>query len=324
MAQTWDIIDIHAHIRPPDWRQPIPADATESERHDLAERGRKLTDISVLVRESEEGDVALRLLSSTVEGFFGIEGPTDAGRIAAVNDHLAELVARHPARLGALATVDAFSGDAGAREAERAVTRLGHAGIVIDSSRDGEFLSAATVRPTLEVAASLKVPVFVHPVGAPNSPRLTRSAGKPGYGFGRGWANGTAFLSVLHARILDDLPDLNLIFTALGAGALILATAETDAFSAEARAAGGPRPNVYFDIMGLNPQVIRFLVDTLGADRVVTGSDWPIWAPVTRGKLSQAFAAAGLTAEQQALVAGGNARRLLDLRRGDEKLERRA
>jgi predicted TIM-barrel fold metal-dependent hydrolase len=310
----WQIIDVHTHIRPKGWIPRVPAYATAHDRAVAAERAAKLTDVELLVRESEESGIALRLLSATIEGFFGIAGPTDAGEIARVNDFLAETVAAHPGRLGALATVDAFAGESAAREAERAVRELGHVGIVIDSARDGRFINDPSVRPTLEVAAALKVPVLVHPVAAPIAEALTLAAGVPGNSFGRGLVNGTAFLSVLHSSILDQLPDLHLIFTAIGAGSLVLAAAESEHYSAEGRASGRPRPNIYFDIMGLEPAVIRFLVDLLGAERVVVGSDWPIWAPVSRGALAKALAAAGLSSEEQALIAGGNAGRLLNLR----------
>lgn len=314
MSTDWHIIDVHTHIRPKGWTPRVPAYATAHDRAVAAERAAKVTDVDLLVRESEEAGIALRLLSATIEGFFGIEGPTDAGEIARVNDFLTEAVAAHPDRLAALATVDAFAGESAAREAARAVRELGHVGIVIDSSRDGRFLNDPSVRPTLEVAAALKVPVLVHPIAAPNAEALTRGAGVPGNSFGRGLVNGTAFLSVLHAGILDELPDLHLIFTAIGAGSLVLAAAESEHYSTQARAGGRPRPNVYFDIMGLEPAVIRFLVDLLGAERVVVGSDWPIWAPISRAALAKALTDAGLSAEQQALIAGGNAGRLLNLR----------
>ncbi len=311
---NWPIIDVHAHIRPKGWKPRLPSYASAHDRAVAADRAAKITDVDLLVEESVEGDVALRLLSATIEGFFGIEGPTDGSEIARVNDFLAETVSAHPARLAALATVDAFAGDSAAREAERAILELGHAGIVIDSARDGLFIGDKRVRPTLEVAAALKVPVLVHPVAAPIAGALTRAAGVPGNSFGRGLVNGTAFLSVLHAGILEELPDLNLIFTAIGAGALVLAAAETEQYSARARQDPDRRPNIYFDLMGVEPAVIRYLVELVGADRVLVGSDWPIWAPVSRAVLQDAFARAGLSDEDQARIASGNARRLLDRR----------
>lgn len=311
----WNIVDFHAHIRPPWWEPALP-DASQLDQEERAirlERFKKIVDVDLLVRESEEGDVSLRLLSATIEGFFGTQGPTDIAEIRRVNDFLSETQSKHPRRLAALATVDAFAGDEAAREAERAIVELGHVGIVIDSSRDEQFLSAPSVRPTLEVAASLKVPVLVHPVGAPNSDALTKGGGTPAYSFGRGLINGAAFLSALKASLFDELPDLHLVFTAIGVGALVIAAAESEYYSPAARA-NGHRPNAYFDIMGLNPETIRYLVDFLGADHVLVGSDWPIWAPVSRTALTTAFEKSGLSAEQQALVAEGNARRLLGMR----------
>lgn len=310
--QDWNIIDFHAHIRPPWWR-PAAAVGAAGDATLQRQRFRKLTSVDTLVAESNEAEVGLRLLSATVEGFFGIEGPTRIDEIRRNNDFLAEVQREHAGRLAALATIDAFSGDTGAREVERAVKELFHAGIVIDSSRDDLFLSDARARPTLEAAAALKVPVLVHPVAAQNSEALRRGAGTPGYAFGRGLVNGVAFLSLLESGLLEALPDLHLVFTALGVGSLVVAAEESEHYSAKNRAAGF-KPNVYFDIMGLNPETIRYLVDFLGAERVVTGSDWPIWAPVSRQALSEAFSKAGLTPEQQELVASGNASRLLGLR----------
>ncbi|BCP55540.1 amidohydrolase [Kaistia sp. 32K] len=309
-SSTWDIIDVHAHIRPTSWKPELPAELTEAERETRTTRWSRMTNPGLLAEESREGDVKLRLLSATIEGFFGTEGPTDIDAIRGINDFLAETVASHPGQLAALATVDAFAGEVAAREAERAITELGHVGIVIDSSRDQKFPGIEAVRPVLEVAARLKAPVLVHPVGAPNSDALRAGGGEPAYGFGRGLINGAAFFSILRSGVLDELPDLNLIFTAIGAGALVLAAGETEEYSAEARAAGR-RPNVYFDIMGLEPAVVRLLVDILGAERVVFGTDWPIWPGGSRAILEKVFADAGLSPEQQALIASGNAKRIL-------------
>lgn len=316
LSSDWSIVDFHTHIRPPWWKQPagFAAPQSEAEEKQRRERFRKLTDVNVLLKESEQGDVRLRLLSSTIEGVFGTAGPTDINEIRRINDFLAELQQQHPRRLGALATVDAFSGDEGAREVERAVKELNHVGVVIDSSRDQQFLNAKSVRPTLEAAAALKVPVLVHPVGAPNSDALRKGGGTPAYSFGRGLINGAAFFSVLESGLLEELPDLHLVFTAIGVGSLVIAAAESHYYSAEGKSTRA-KPNIYFDIMGLNPPTIRYLVDFLGADRVVVGSDWPIWAPVSRTALTKAFDEAAIPPEQQRLIAEGNANRLLRLRK---------
>ncbi len=311
--QPWPIIDVHAHVRPPWWKHEIPSHASPADAAWFDRWGRKLTNPSLLVKESEEGDITLRLLSAPIEGIFGISGPTDLAEIRRHNDYLARLVEDYPGRLAALATIDAYSGKLGAREVERAVIKLGHVGIVVDSARGDLFPGSAESRPTFEAAAALNVPVLVHPVSPPNADTLVAAAGRPGNTFGRGYVNGAAFLSILRSGLLDDLPDLHVLFAGIGVGAVAIAAAELPQYSIEARRERRPRPNAYFDFMGLDPATLRFVVDVLGAERVVVGSDWPIWAPVTRAALTAAFDGAGIPEPQRALIAGGNAERLLDM-----------
>ena len=172
--QNWPIIDFHAHIRPPWWTFKISAWRRGLGSRLVSEMGKKLTDPQALLRATEAGGVMLRLLSSTVEGVSEFSGPVAHDEIRRQNDYLAELAAQHPGKLAALATVDAFSGERAAREAERALTELGHVGIVIDSARDGHFAGSAITRPIFEAAAQLKAPILVHPVAAPNAAALLR------------------------------------------------------------------------------------------------------------------------------------------------------
>ncbi len=123
--------------------------------------------------------------------------------------------------------------------------------------------------------------------------------------------NGVAFLSVLQAGLLDELPDLHLVFATLGVGAIVQA-ARGGKYGREQRQ-DRPRPNIYFDTMGQDPAIIKVLTGVFGADRVVAGTDWPILPALTQSGLSAALAGAGLSTEEQALVANGNARRLLGL-----------
>ncbi len=249
------------------------------------------------------------MVSTTIESLFGVAGDTDANAISGVNDWLAGLVQAHPGKLAAVATIDAFSGDAGAREAERALTELGLSGLVIDSSRRGLFLGDVSVRPTLEVAARHKAPVFVHPVGLPDPSIFIAGAGNLGNSLGRGLMNGVAFLSVLQSGLIDQLPDLTLVFATLGLGAIVQA-ARGGKYGRDT--IGRPKPNIYFDTMGDDPRIVRTLADFFGPERVLAGTDWPILPALAAARLGDSLRAAGLDDQQATLVAGGNARRLLN------------
>jgi predicted TIM-barrel fold metal-dependent hydrolase len=124
-----------------------------------------------------------------------------------------------------------------------------------------------------------------------------------------------AFLSILESGLLEDFPDLDVVFTGIGLGALTIAAVEEDVYALPARDVSRVRPNLHFDFMGLDPSVLRFALDILGPERVLVGSDWPIWESLSRDKLSGVFDRLGLSEADRRSIAGGNARRLLDRRK---------
>ena len=74
------------------------------------------------------------------------------------------------------------------------------------------------------------------------------------------------------------------------------------------------RRHVYIDTMGLHPVLIRSMIDMLGADHVLAGTDWPIYIEKQiPERLQEALTACGLNAAEQQLVAGGNTSRLLGI-----------
>ncbi|MBP2490523.1 putative TIM-barrel fold metal-dependent hydrolase [Rhizobium leguminosarum] len=306
MSGRLDIVDIHTHLWPPEWGLDGARRISSGLPDDIL---RKIVDPAELLDEFEAAGVSLAVLSTTIESLFGVAEPVDAEVISKVNDWLAGLVKANPGRLAALATVDPFSGVIAAREAARALGELGLSGLVIDSSRAGKFLGDASVRPTLAVAARFKRPVFVHPVNAPQADILIAGAGKLGNSLGRGLMNGVAFLSVLESGLLDEFPDLDFVFATLGLGAIVQAS-RGGRYSRQNRAEGR-RPNIYFDTMGDDPSIIAILAEFFGPDRVLAGTDWPILPSLSQQSLSRSFKTAGLDAAAQALIAGGNARRLL-------------
>ncbi|MCJ9669100.1 MULTISPECIES: amidohydrolase family protein [unclassified Neorhizobium] len=309
MTTLLDIVDIHTHLWPPAWgpggQYAKPASGFTPDLY------RKITRPQALVDELQAAGISLAIVTSTIESLFGAEGAVDLAAVREANNWLAT-VSHYDQSLVGFAVTDAFSGEEGAREAERAIGELGLSGLVIDSSRDGKFLSDPSVRPTLEVAARYKVPVFVHPVAHPNSQVLIAGAGTLGNSLGRGLMNGVAFLSVIQSSLLDDLPDLHLIFATLGLGAIVQAA--RGGIYGRAERAAGKRPNIYFDTMGHDPAIIRTLTGFFGAERVLAGTDWPILAALDRKRLTASLTEAGLSEAEARLVAGGNARRLLGFR----------
>lgn len=302
------IIDFHNHFRPPWWRDIAPAGAREGGPFAV------LDDIDALVSFTRAGEVDQRVLGAPVDLLFGPDAEVPGAEIDRINGYLADLVADHGGLLGGLATVDAFAGAAGAEQAVTAVERYGLSGLVVDSYRGGEYFGADITRPTLEAAAALRVPVFVHPVFAPGSDALLATAGQAGNSYGRGFTNGLALLTLLHREIPAALPELDLVFTSLGTGALLFAADHFTARRAAATAGTAPAHRIHIDTLRLDPATLRYQIEVLGADRVLVGTDWPIRTDGTRPALTDFFEAAGIDTRTRELVAAGNARRLFAAR----------
>jgi 5-carboxyvanillate decarboxylase len=125
---------------------------------------RRLLDVGPerLAAMDEHGvDVQLLLLTSPGPQMFDADTGTELATLA--NDRLAEAVRAHPGRFAGLAAVAPQDPWRAVRELERAMTRLGLNGIVINSHIHGEYLDELKYWPILEAAAALEAPIYIHP-----------------------------------------------------------------------------------------------------------------------------------------------------------------
>jgi predicted TIM-barrel fold metal-dependent hydrolase len=269
-----------------------------------------MLDIGRMIEESSAAGIAHRALSAGVEGVYGPHADVPATEIRRVNEFTAESVAKAPGMFYGLATIDASAGESGAREAEYAIRDLGLHGLFLDAQRHGVYPGAPQARPTLAAAAELGVPVFIHPVWATDDGAFRAAGGSAGGSFGRGVTQGLAAISLLHSGVFEEFPGLDILITAYGTGAIIFAE---DAIAAYRQRHDGSPPRLHVDTLTFHPPTIRYLIDALGADRVLLGSDWPIRLDAYANQINAAFDYAELTPDERVLVGSGNARRLLRL-----------
>jgi aminocarboxymuconate-semialdehyde decarboxylase len=272
--------------------------------------GSMLTQTDALLASLDSGEVAARVVSTPLEFLEDERGNVPAGCVPRINDAMAELVHRHPGRLYGMATVDAYSGEAGARELTRAVRELGLRGVFVESAKGDLLPDAPEARPTLAAAAELGVPVFLHPVEDPELFRRFKRYGRLGVRLTRGTVNSAALFALLESGVLDTEPKLNVVVTALALGGVLLAAGAGDGARLRADTPPASRRHIYVDTTGLHPASVRAAVDVVGADHVLAGTDWPVvidGAP----RIREVLVASGLGADDQRKVAGGNTLRLL-------------
>jgi aminocarboxymuconate-semialdehyde decarboxylase len=313
-ATAVEIIDFHCHHVPAIWPLPVNEQAGPAERDKWAGINRRLADPDALFEAIEAGDIDGRVINIPTALFAPPEAGIGDDIVRRANDMLAELVGCYPERLYGLASIDAFAGDAGARELQRAVRQLGLGGVFLNSAKGDILLDAPEARPTLQVAAELGLPVFVHPVYPPALSRQLQSYGHLGILLARGTVNAATLVALLKSGTFDALPGLRVVVTTLALGGVLLAAALDPNDETALTTRETLRRHVFIDTMGLHPALIKASIDVLGVGNVLLGTDWPIVndAPI-RTQALEALAAAGLNDAELRAVAAGNTRRLLGL-----------
>jgi predicted TIM-barrel fold metal-dependent hydrolase len=311
-AAPLKIIDFHNHYMGPSWTLTNLANAPPAARAAIEALNRNLQSQDALLSSIESAGIAARVINTPTAFIEDADGNIPPGAIERMNDQMAELAGNHPGKLYGLATVDAFSGEAAARELTRAVKELKLRGVFVESTKRDLILGAKESRPTLAAAAALGVPVFVHPLTDAALHKRFSGTGRMGVRLARGTINNAALISMLEGGTFDEVPKLQVVMTTLAMGGILLAGGFGEGSGIRSDAPALTRRHVYVDTMGIHPAVVRCAVDLLGADHVLTGTDWPIMVEKSvPERLQKAFAHCGLTAAEQQMIAGGNTLKLL-------------
>jgi len=253
----------------------------------------------------------------TFPGALGVDilpGAEIGRAISAFNDHLAELGASTGGRLVGLGGLPLAEMSAAAREMRRIRRELGLPGVILPANYFESLERVRELAPVLAAADETGSHVMVHPglrVGeappppAPDHPQFRTSAVVL-----QAQAAQTVLTLVL-SDLLDAYPRISFQVVNLGGTVpFILERMESIARHRD----DVPFPTarlrrLWYDSASLGPRALELAVEVFGADRVMLGSDWPIFHddPVA-GTLEPAR----LSPDQKAAVAGGTARALLD------------
>jgi len=307
------VIDFHSHFTGPSFNRTILDRLKDPKAR--AEWGRidaLLDSSAALVDSLEETGVSARVINIPTAFLEDADGNVPPDTHRKINDEVANMVAKNPGRLHGLATIDVFSGDDGAREVHRAHKELGINGIFVESASGDLLLDAKEARPTLAAAEELGIPVFVHPQTDPQLHARFAPRGRLGHRLARGTVNSATLLAMLDQGVFDELPKLQVVVTTLAIGGVLMAGGFADGHGIRADTPELMRRHVYIDTMGIHPALVGAVVDLLGADHVLAGTDWPVAVEKdVPARLKTALDAAGLNAAEQEMVASGNTLRLL-------------
>jgi aminocarboxymuconate-semialdehyde decarboxylase len=285
-------IDVHTHYVPkgwPDLGPGAPHLKIESEKDAVIMLGdeefRRIQsdswDADVRRADMDADGVAVQVVSPTPVFFSYAAQPAQAARIARVmNDLALEICAPLPGRLLPMCQVPLQDPDEACEELTRCM-KTGHVGVEIGNHVGDADLDDEGVVTFLQHAAALDAPVFVHPWDMPGSPRLSRWMAQ--WLVGMPAETHLSVLAMILGGTFDRVPDTLKICFAHGGGSFPFWLGRVENAWHKRRGVIGTSQfppshylgRFYVDSVVFDERALRLLVDTVGADRVVVGSDYP-------------------------------------------------
>jgi predicted TIM-barrel fold metal-dependent hydrolase len=230
--------------------------------------------------------IELQVLSHNQPGCQALDATTAIPLAREVNDLLAAAVNAHPNRFAGLAALPTADPAAAVRELDRAVTRLGFKGAMINGHTQGAFLDDKRFWGIFECAQALGVPIYLHP-SKPHP--AVMGAYFAGYeelalaAWGFGIDTGAHFLRLVFAGVFDAFPNLTFILGHLGEGLPFMLHRINDQTRLAATRRGLKKTPAQYLTKNLvvtcsgnfSDAAFRCTVMALGVDNVLFSVDWP-------------------------------------------------
>jgi aminocarboxymuconate-semialdehyde decarboxylase len=320
------VIDFHAHFLEPSVLEEAgprsvasgfgarPIDPPPGTR--FAEIHAKMLDPDLQVADLDR----LGIDSSVISASLVVAGPawTPASQALELNrrlnDTAADWVSRHPTRLIGSFTLPLQDIELSLAELERAVDELGLRVANLPAQIDGAYLGAPALRPLWRTIAERDLIAFIHPDGVTDpwfqSYSLWNSVGQP-------IEEAKVLASLIYEGVLEELPGLRIVVSH-GGGYLPHYYGRLDRnvqnMPDSARNIS-KRPSeylsqLYYDTCLYDPATLAALIDRVGPERIVMGSDYPVGEADPIGFVKRCDR---LSESERSGVLGANAERLLGL-----------
>jgi uncharacterized protein len=328
-------IDAFAHILPPSYARRLESIVSGSNVSDRIlgyqqwiHEDPALVDLDARWRAIEPFDDYCQVLTLAVPPLDQLGDPAVSCELArAVNDELAELVARYPDRFaGFAAALPMNDPEAAAGELTRAMGELGALGAQLHTNVGGAPLDSPRFGPVFETVTQLGGALWIHPTRSamwPDYPVETRS--EYGIWWSLGWPYETSvcMARMVYSGCFDRHPGLRVITH--HAGAMVphfagrLASPLEDPRRDEVTSSLSAGPIDYFrrffadTAMFGAGHAVRCAVDFFGASHVLFGTDMPLGGPTVVPDTIANIEALGLPEAEASAIFAGNARAVLKL-----------
>ena len=260
--------------------------------------------------DARGADMSVITSSTVLQGTSWADPQTDLALCRRCNDTVADWVARYPRRFIGSATLPLQDVGLALQELKKNRFKVVNA----SSSYRGVYLGDPVYAPFWEAVNDLGITVWIHPEGI-RDPWFQRYA--LWNSAGQSIEETKAMASLIYEGVMHRYPGIKIVI-AHGGGYFPHYLGRMDRNFVNrpdtVRNTGGRKPSeflrsFYYDSCVYDPQVFKVLLERVGAERLVMGSDYPVGEKDPIGFVGNM----NLPEEEVDKICGGNAARLLGI-----------
>jgi len=277
---------------------------------------KSMTRLDDIVRDMQARGVDTYALSMTNPLVYWAPPAFGAELAAAHNDACVEAHRRHPDRFYGCIVLPMQDVELAARELERMAKEPCMRAVFIAEHILGKNLHEREFWPIYERAEALGLPLFLtnlYPTGAERMKDffMINTLGNP-------QEAGYAAVSLIFGGVLDAFPKLEVFLPHAGGtfpwliGRLDYAIEMSPELSHMKQPASAYLRRFHYDLITLHPKIMRNLIDLVGVDRIVAGTDFPQRMSVKQ-PVGFVESIPGLTHREREMILSDNPARLLKI-----------
>jgi len=275
----------------------------------------KFMDLKQRIAEMDQQGVAVQAISLTAPMVYWGEAELDHKLASAWNDAASEAHQAYPTRLVGFCTLPMLYPDRAIEELNRASKLPGIRGVYVGTNINNKDLSEPLFEPIWTRIEELDLPIFLHPLQTVGGDRLRKFylsnfIGNP-------IDTTIAASHLIFGGVLDRHPKLR-FGLAHGGGALLILIGRMDhGWKVRPEVKQLPKApseyldRFYYDTITHSKQIMEFVISTVGAERVMLGSDYCFDMGYERPV--QFLEQINLSSVQRKMILGGTAAKLLKL-----------